>query len=289
MAKWSSLTAGKNVEVVKGGASADWKYMAVLPVLIIVGIILYLIFRSDTSGPSGSSLSTRNSRLLNRSSTATASTAVTAAGPLGILSRRQRRLAAAAAAAAAAAPVAAAAEAPVAAAAAEAPVAAAEPEVAITANELEPKFNIMVSKYWSFDDEEDAPHLENDGNTFTDFQKAFSMGREYLTEENSMTTFRNENHDTFMHEEKRSFVPTSDVSLSDSRTLATEAFQPVPRDMDRQNASVLLREILAARTEAAHIGLNLGYSSDEQVADLKYWSAKAGPEAELAAAILSRI
>ena len=286
MAKWSSLTAGKNVEVVKGGASADWKYMAVLPVLIIVGIILYLIFRSDTSGPSGSSLSTRRSRLLNRSSTATASTAVTAAGPLGILSRRQRRLAAAAAAAA---PVAAA-EAPVAeAAAAEAPAAAAEPEVAITANELEPKFNIMVSKYWSFDDEEDAPHLENDGNTFTDFQKAFSMGREYLTEENSMTTFRNENHDTFMHEEKRSFVPTSDVSLSDSRTLATEAFQPVPRDMDRQNASVLLREILAARTEAAHIGLNLGYSSDEQVADLKYWSAKAGPEAELAAAILSRI
>lgn len=286
MAKWSSLTAGKNVEVVKGGASADWKYMAVLPVLIIVGIILYLIFRSDTSGPSGSSLSTRRSRLLNRSSTATASTAVTAAGPLGILSRRQRRLAAAAAAAA---PVAAA-EAPVAeAAAAEAPAAAAEPEVAITANELEPKFNIMGSKYWSFDDEEDAPHLENDGNTFTDFQKAFSMGREYLTEENSMTTFRNENHDTFMHEEKRSFVPTSDVSLSDSRTLATEAFQPVPRDMDRQNASVLLREILAARTEAAHIGLNLGYSSDEQVADLKYWSAKAGPEAELAAAILSRI
>ena len=164
-----------------------------------------------------------------------------------------------------------------------------EPAAEITANELEPKFNVVVSKYWSFEDNDEVPHLENDGNTFSDFQKAFSIGREYVAEENSMATYRNENHDTFMHDEQRAFVPKRDVSLSDSRTLATEAFQQVPRDMDRKNAAVLLREILAARTEAAHLGLNLGYSSDEQVSDLKYWSSKAGPEADLATAILSRI
>lgn len=278
MAKWSSLTAGKNVADVAGGASSDIKYMAVLPVLIIIGIILYLIFRSD--GPTGSTnLSTRRSRLLNRSS-------VTANGPSGPIpelfrSRRQRR------AAAPPAVVPAVAE-PAAETTAE-PVVAAEPAAEITANELEPKFNIAASKYWSFEDNDEVPHLENDGNTFSDFQRAFSLGREYVTEENSMATYRNENHDTFMHDEKRSFVPKSDVSLSDSRTLATEAFQQVPRDMDRKNAAVLLREILAARTEAASLGLNLGYSSDDQVADLKYWSSKAGPEADLASAILSRI
>jgi len=285
MAKWSSLTAGKIVADVSGGANSDWKYMAVLPVLIIIGIILYLIFRSD--GPSGSTnLSTRQrSRLLNRSRSASVATA---SGPVGafaaLRARRERR------AAAAAPPVAEPVAEPVVDAAVASVEPAAEPAAEITANELEPKFNVAVSKYWSFEEDNDeVPHLENDGNTFSDFQRAFSLGREYVAEENSMATYRNENHDTFMHDEQRAFVPKSDVSLSDSRTLATEAFQQVPCDMDRKNAAVLLREILAARTEAAHLGLNLGYSSDEQVSDLKYWSSKAGPEADLATAILSRI
>jgi hypothetical protein len=165
-----------------------------------------------------------------------------------------------------------------------------EPVVSVdTENTLEPKFNVLGSKYWSFNIEEDEPHLENDGNTFTDFQKAFSVGREVMTEDNSMTTFRNENMDTFLHDQQRKFVPKSDISLTDSHSLALEAFQNVPKDLDRQNAIVLLREILSARTESAKLGLDLPSISDDQVSDLEFWASKSGTESDLAKSILSRL
>ncbi len=249
--------------VVSGGAGSDFMYiLIVLPVLVIIGIILYLVFRSDTSGPTGATTlsGSRASRLLN-----TIPEEVNA-GPQAVPEPVTEPVV------------------PVVQVVEESVV----PEAVVT-NELEPKFNVAVSKYWSYEADEEEPHLENDGNTFSDFQRAFNTGREYLTEESSMKTYRNENHDTYMHEEKRSFVPKSNVSISDSRTIAMEAFQQVPRDMDRDNAVVLLREILAARTEAALIGLDLGEPSEDQVDDLKFWSTMAGPEAEVATAILSRI
>lgn len=170
----------------------------------------------------------------------------------------------------------------------EEPVAASTEEAAPAT--VEPKFNVAVSKYWTvLDDDEEKPYMENDGNTFSDFQRAFSLGREVPSLETSMKTYKNEDMDTYLHEEARHFVPRNDVSISDSSALANEAFQSVSRDMSPENATVILSEILSARTESSSLGINLGSVSDEQLKDLEFWSKTQGKQADLAKSILSRL
>jgi hypothetical protein len=265
MSKWSSLIGGKSAPKVTLEAGAVNYSMYAFPALVILIVVLVLIFRKDsTTSPA---VGLQKPRLSAKPVVAQPAEPAEPAEP-------------------------------------EKTEPAAEPVVtpdSVKADDkadaaapveeatVEAKFHVVGSKYWNFDEQEDEPFLENDGNTFSDFQRAFNTGREIVTEENSMTTFRNENHDTFLHEVKRTFTPRNSLSLTDSRTIAVEAYQTVPADLSRENANVILREILSARNEAASEGLDLGDAPSEQIADLEYWSLSSGPEAHLAKSILSRL
>jgi hypothetical protein len=259
MSKWSSLIGGaKNVGQTSLEAGAI-NYSIIIPSLIVLVIVLVLVFKKDSTTLSATALSK----------------------PVGV-SRLLSEF-----------PVKEPVKEPVVPAIVEKVVEPIDSVVETAPVEgsapVEAKFHVVGSKYWNFDEQEDEPFLENDGNTFSDFQRAFNVGREIVTEENSMTTFKNENRDTFLHDVKRTFQPKTTISLTDSRTIAIEAYQSVPADVSRENALVILREILAARMEAENLGLDLGSAPEDQLSDLKFWSKSSGDEALIAQKVLSRL
>jgi hypothetical protein len=85
----------------------------------------------------------------------------------------------------------------------------------------------------------------------------------------------------------RVFSGNSDISDSEARMLAAEAFQDVPNGPPDVVADVL-REILAAKTESARLGLILPEAPDEQLMAIRSWSKRLGPVGQLAKSILSK-
>lgn len=83
--------------------------------------------------------------------------------------------------------------------------------------------------------------------------------------------------------------PNANVSEDEARLLAQEAFQTVSTKASIEAATLVLRDVLAARTEANRLGLNLPEMADEQLDAIRYWSRAGGPAGQLAKSILSRI
>lgn len=71
--------------------------------------------------------------------------------------------------------------------------------------------------------------------------------------------------------------------------LARDALQYVDPRMPREIAETMLRDIVAAQTEAARLGLSLPSSSDEQVHALNHWTSVGGRVGQLAETALSRL
>ncbi len=79
------------------------------------------------------------------------------------------------------------------------------------------------------------------------------------------------------------------ISAEEAMMLGREAQQMVPRTSSVETATVTLREILAARTEAATVGLALPPMSPEQRESVQYWANHAGEKvSSIAKTILSR-
>lgn len=81
----------------------------------------------------------------------------------------------------------------------------------------------------------------------------------------------------------------ADAMTPEAMQIAREAMQVVDPRMPADVAVDLLREVLAARTEAMQTGIQLPEASDDQLAAFKYWSGQRGRAAELAQVILSRL
>jgi hypothetical protein len=75
----------------------------------------------------------------------------------------------------------------------------------------------------------------------------------------------------------------------EERVIAREAFQVVPLKSSIDEAVLILREILAARSEASKRGLKLPDVPEEQKASIKYWSSQPGPTSKLALSILQKM
>lgn len=74
----------------------------------------------------------------------------------------------------------------------------------------------------------------------------------------------------------------------DALMYAREALQDIPTNVSHDAIVPVLREILAARTEAASAGIQLPSVTDEQRASLKSWSTRGSTAGSLAGSILSR-
>jgi hypothetical protein len=180
---------------------------------------------------------------------------------------------------------------------------------------VEPKF---MSKLWSTTEDLHKPFLESEGLGFSDYQKAFQQGRAPVIQERH---YRNASRDILepMREGLKSsgqtlesFMQTSEVALPDAfldswyegpskssilarpesmdeetMMLAREALQSVHGS--EETVTSTLREILAARTEAARLNFKLPQVPEEQMLALKHWSVKGGTAGSLAVSILSRI
>lgn len=165
--------------------------------------------------------------------------------------------------------------------------------------------------------------LEANGLTFDDFQMAFQHGREKPVVDRAPGSSK-----AFMHvlDELEALKPTLaaqgqtfqdyidahnmkvpdalldlwtsgnsgyDESMPsewppEAMMLAREALQPVSVSMDPEAASAILREILAARTEAGRSDIKLPPLPSDQEAGLRHWAKSPTKAGELAKTILSR-
>lgn len=180
---------------------------------------------------------------------------------------------------------------------------------------VEPKF---MSRLWSTDEDLQKPFLQSEGLGFNDYQKAFQLGRVPVIQERH---YRNASRDILepMREGLKSsgqtlesFMQSSEVALPDglvdswyegpskssvlsrpeamdeeTMMLAREALQSIHGSADTVTST--LREILAARTEAARLNFKLPQVPEEQLLALKHWSVQGGTAGSLASSILSRI
>lgn len=167
-----------------------------------------------------------------------------------------------------------------------------------------------------------SAYLEANGLTFSDFEKAFGLGREkplmdkpernYSTVledlaalrpalEASGQTFQDyiEAHhmkvpdallDLWANGSTSGGPPGANEDLApEAMMLAREALQPLSADVPEAAAAEVLREILAARTEAARLGLSLPEMPSEQASAVRAWAAKApGVAGQLAQTLMSR-
>lgn len=179
------------------------------------------------------------------------------------------------------------------------------PEVPTVPGNVEPKF-ALTDRFFGATEGPSDQFLNN--SSFNDFQSAFfGKNEKPIVEANASSDFV----ESFVgladyvksHDVPESLLSASasrsielppvfggNVNISDSeaRTLAAEAFQVVPNGSNELIVSTL-REILAAYTEASKLGLALPQSPDEQVSALKTLSRRSGQAGELAKNILSRI
>jgi hypothetical protein len=179
------------------------------------------------------------------------------------------------------------------------------PEVPTVPGNVEPKF-ALTDRFFGATEGPSDQFLNN--SSFNDFQSAFfGKNEKPVIEANASSDFVEsfvgladyvKNHDVpeslLSASASRSielpsvFGGNVNISDSEARTLAAEAFQVVPNGSNELIVSTL-REILAAYTEASKVGLALPQSPDEQLSALKTLSRRSGQAGELAKNILSRI
>lgn len=75
----------------------------------------------------------------------------------------------------------------------------------------------------------------------------------------------------------------------EERVIARDAFQTLPMKAAEEEAVMILREILAARTESAHRSITLPEMPDDQLRSIKHWASQVGPASKIAMSILDRI
>jgi hypothetical protein len=182
---------------------------------------------------------------------------------------------------------------------------------------VEPKTVAVASEH----EESASSYLEANGLTFSDFQKAFGLGREkpvmdhpernyagVLDDLQALRPALERSGETFQDyiESHHMKVPdallelwatgpssTATHSLADdlapeAMMLAREALQPLSASADQDAAAVVLRDILAARTEADRLGMHLPAMPYEQASAIRAWASKTGTAATIAQTILSR-
>lgn len=175
-------------------------------------------------------------------------------------------------------------------------------------SEVLPKFAVS-DRFFSQNEGPSDAFLNN--NSFKEFQSAFfSRNEKPVLDKETVSDFAGsfvglqdylQTHDvpekllsaSMASEAKNHEVPSvfggnSDLSDSEARMLASEAFQMIPNGSTDVIISVL-HEILSAYTEASKLGLSLPQSPEEQVKSLMTLSKRAGPVGDLAKQILSRI
>jgi len=87
------------------------------------------------------------------------------------------------------------------------------------------------------------------------------------------------------------FSPTRVTQILDDeeRIIARDAFQVIPIKATSEEALLILRDVLAARTESAHRSIVLPEMPQDQMASIKHWASQQGPAAKIAISILERI
>ena len=173
---------------------------------------------------------------------------------------------------------------------------------------VEPK-NSYLDRYFSSDFKADEPFLHGENDSFGTFQKAFfgksekaiydkrpiasafkyeglsDYVKEHEVSEGLLQSMRQAIAEN--HQEPAIFAGNSEISDSEARMLASEAFQTVPNGPP-DAVEAILREILAAKTECARLGLRLPDGPEEQTAAIVSWSRRAGPVGHIAKTILSQ-
>ena len=171
------------------------------------------------------------------------------------------------------------------------------------------------------------PYAEaSDGHTFQDYQKAFMNGREMPVldrpEQSNVALLLDQlkpmkalikksglsiqqyveahnmqvpeavielwNREATEERKYREAIVKPDCSEDEAAMLARESLQIVPR-AGLDAAILVMREILAARTEATKVGLQLPEMPAEQLESIQFWTTHDGPCGHLAKMILSRI
>ena len=201
-----------------------------------------------------------------------------------------------------------------------------EPTVQPSEPTVRAKTVSLKNSVWDSEDNIPEPFLQAEsGQSFTEFKRTFDTERElYSTEKsakvNTQLSSMKKNFDkkglgledfvnTFgvpiseelaaswssEQEPKKSSrtdfaKKNSDgVAESEFRMLAQEALQNLPTDCNSETATIILRDILAAYTEAARIDLQLPEMPKEQAAAIEYWAKSKKPANEIANLLLSRI
>lgn len=173
---------------------------------------------------------------------------------------------------------------------------------------VEPK-NSYLDRYFSSDFKADEPFLHGENDSFGTFQKAFfgksekaiydkkpiasafayeglsDYVKDHEVSEGLLQSMRHASVED--HQEPAIFAGNSEISDSEARMLASEAFQTVPNGPP-DAVEAILREILAAKTECARLGLRLPEGPEEQTAAIVSWSRRAGPVGHIAKTILSQ-
>jgi len=131
---------------------------------------------------------------------------------------------------------------------------------------------------WTYTSEE--PDME--GYSFSDFQRALLYGRE--ASEGRLEIGPSDEPDI----KPRVYASSMETISEESQMLVREAFQFIPTD-NAGSATVILRDILAARTEANSFGITMPEAPEDHMSALKYWASTSGNASTIAKTILSRL
>jgi hypothetical protein len=146
---------------------------------------------------------------------------------------------------------------------------------------------------WSAEDNSIAEPFMNseDGSSFGQFQKSLMFGRE-VREIETPEKIADESNFVF---QLPTFLPkaelswSSDVTEQEARSLARDAFQPVPQSYSPEVAEDALKGISEALLECAKVGVKLPEMAPEQMSDLLFWSKSKTNAAAIAKQIINRL
>lgn len=187
---------------------------------------------------------------------------------------------------------------------------------------VEPKVNLVKAKFAGkkfFDDAapeyDDSPYGEfartlDNGRDLPQIERPLSENARLMQDQlgpmreavkksgKSLSQFINENDayvpdeliDAWSNDHNENVAESEHQILDDEeRVIARDAFQSVPMKASPEEAVVILRDVLASRSEAAKRGIKLPQMPEDQEASIKYWTSTVGPASKLAQSILQKI
>lgn len=179
---------------------------------------------------------------------------------------------------------------------------------------VKPKFS-AVDRFFSAPEESLDDAVLADGLSYNEYLSAFSQGREMPVSDRGIKTGRFEAPGGLQGRELEAYLEANDLAVpealvdawnagpmagptvgaashgdysEDYMLLARESMQAVPM-RSAGDAAIVLREILAARTEAAKLGLSMPQMPEDQLSNVRYWASTNGHAADLAKSVLSRL